>query len=177
MPGISWNTAVLHLKTTAGTKCPQKSLSCFKKAEQSRTDFDESPAFESQQDVQHSDCHQSTNLVSKFSLVQCLQSNADVLIIPASRVHHLQKKTNVPGISLNSHPCLAQWEYIRRATDVSESPQKIPNWDAYPGTKIEKGPCEGLCNGPHSRPLLHQRREKWMAMLLVKKSWNQEGLA
>lgn len=79
--------------------------------------------------------------------------------------------------SLNSHPCLAQWEYIRRATDVSESPQKIPHWDAYPGTKIEKGPCEGLCNGPHSRPLLHQRREKWMAMLLVKRSWNQEGLA
>ncbi len=168
MPGISWNTAVLHLKNYSRNKMSTEELIVLQKSRAVRTDFDESPAFESQQDVQHSDCHQSTNLVSKFSLVQCLQSNADVLITPASRVHHLQKKTNVPGISLNSHPCLAQWEYIRRATDVSESPQKIPNWDAYPGTKIEKGPCEGLCNGPHSRPLLHQRREKWMAMLLVK---------
>lgn len=36
-----------------------------------------------------------------------------------------------------------------RGPDVSESPEKIPTDDAYPGIKIVTGPSKGLFNSLH----------------------------
>lgn len=36
-----------------------------------------------------------------------------------------------------------------RRPDVSESPEKIPTDDAYPGIKIVTGPSKGLFNSLH----------------------------
>lgn len=50
-------------------------------------------------------------------------------------------KPNKPKISPINDPHSVYWGYTIRPTDVSESPQKIPHWDVYPGTKIAMGPC------------------------------------
>lgn len=47
-----------------------------------------------------------------------------------------------------NHKSLAGRMYGRRP-DVSESPEKIPTDDAYPGIKIVTGPSKGLFNSLH----------------------------
>lgn len=46
------------------------------------------------------------------------------------------------------HKSLTDRMYGRRP-DVSESPEKIPTDDAYPGIKIGTGPSKGLFNSLH----------------------------